>query len=100
MDATDESILRDPYRPFYNIFGSKPILVKQCFFPIFPFVSGLCVLISAVGVIIMTERLSKNHRGWAVYYCSITSPRMRGIMPPTREVGFPSMSVSKTSQNG
>ncbi|EMD61635.1 hypothetical protein COCSADRAFT_173953 [Bipolaris sorokiniana ND90Pr] len=29
MDATDESILRDPYRPFYNIFGSKPILVKQ-----------------------------------------------------------------------
>lgn len=33
MDATDESILREPYRPFWNIFGSKPILIKQYLSP-------------------------------------------------------------------
>ena len=29
MGDTDESILDEPYRPFYNIFASKPVLVKQ-----------------------------------------------------------------------
>lgn len=29
MGDTDESILNEPYRPFYNIFASKPVLVKQ-----------------------------------------------------------------------
>jgi hypothetical protein len=28
-DDTDEAILDQPYRPFYNIFPGKPILVKQ-----------------------------------------------------------------------
>ncbi|OAK99010.1 hypothetical protein IQ06DRAFT_295318 [Phaeosphaeriaceae sp. SRC1lsM3a] len=28
-DDSDEAILDKPYRPFYNIFGSAPILVKQ-----------------------------------------------------------------------
>ena len=32
MDDADDSILREPYRPFWNIFGSKPILVKQYVF--------------------------------------------------------------------
>ncbi|KAL5120306.1 hypothetical protein ACEQ8H_001864 [Pleosporales sp. CAS-2024a] len=26
---SDEAILEDPYRPFYNFLGAKPILVKQ-----------------------------------------------------------------------
>jgi hypothetical protein len=34
MGDADESILAEPYRPFYNIFGSQPILVKQYLFPI------------------------------------------------------------------
>jgi hypothetical protein len=29
MTDTDEGILEEPYRPFYNVFGSKPVLVKQ-----------------------------------------------------------------------
>jgi hypothetical protein len=29
MGDTDESILDEPYRPFYNIFASRPVLVKQ-----------------------------------------------------------------------
>jgi hypothetical protein len=29
MTDTDEGILEEPYKPFYNIFGSKPVLVKQ-----------------------------------------------------------------------
>ncbi|EDU40346.1 repeatdomain-containing protein [Pyrenophora tritici-repentis] len=29
MDESDESILREPYRPFYKIFGGAPILIKQ-----------------------------------------------------------------------
>ncbi|KAF2992937.1 hypothetical protein E8E13_000295 [Curvularia kusanoi] len=29
MGDSDESILDEPYRPFYNIFASKPVLVKQ-----------------------------------------------------------------------
>lgn len=29
MGDTDESILDEPYRPFYGIFASKPVLVKQ-----------------------------------------------------------------------
>ncbi|KAF1829302.1 hypothetical protein BDW02DRAFT_510254 [Decorospora gaudefroyi] len=29
MTDTDEGILDEPYRPFYNIFASKPVLVKQ-----------------------------------------------------------------------
>lgn len=29
MGDTDESILDEPYHPFYNIFASKPVLVKQ-----------------------------------------------------------------------
>ncbi|KAJ8113760.1 hypothetical protein OPT61_g4188 [Boeremia exigua] len=29
MGDSDESILNEPYRPFYNIFASKPVLVKQ-----------------------------------------------------------------------
>ncbi|KAF2030163.1 hypothetical protein EK21DRAFT_66225 [Setomelanomma holmii] len=28
-DDSDEAIRAEPYRPFYNIFGSAPILVKQ-----------------------------------------------------------------------
>lgn len=28
-DDTDEAILDQPYRPFYDFFGGKPILVKQ-----------------------------------------------------------------------
>ncbi|KAF1939575.1 hypothetical protein EJ02DRAFT_504763 [Clathrospora elynae] len=28
-DDTDEAILNEPYRPFYSVFGIKPILVKQ-----------------------------------------------------------------------
>jgi hypothetical protein len=28
-EESDAAILNEPYRPFYNIFGSKPILVKQ-----------------------------------------------------------------------
>ncbi|KAH8727540.1 hypothetical protein GQ44DRAFT_703405 [Phaeosphaeriaceae sp. PMI808] len=28
-DESDEAILNEPYRPFYNIFRGKPILVKQ-----------------------------------------------------------------------
>lgn len=29
MGDSDEAILEEPYRPFYNIFASKPVLVKQ-----------------------------------------------------------------------
>ena len=29
MGDTDESIIEEPYRPFYNIFAPKPVLVKQ-----------------------------------------------------------------------
>ena len=29
MGDSDESIMDEPYRPFYNIFASKPVLVKQ-----------------------------------------------------------------------
>ncbi|CAO2650425.1 Nn.00g017170.m01.CDS01 [Neocucurbitaria sp. VM-36] len=29
MGESDEAILNEPYRPFYNPFGQKPILVKQ-----------------------------------------------------------------------
>jgi len=29
VDESDEAILNEPYRPFYSIFGGKPILVKQ-----------------------------------------------------------------------
>ncbi|KAH7080359.1 hypothetical protein BKA63DRAFT_563049 [Paraphoma chrysanthemicola] len=29
MGDSDEAILNEPYRPFYNFFGGKPILVKQ-----------------------------------------------------------------------
>lgn len=29
MGDSDESILDEPYRPFYNIFAAKPVLVKQ-----------------------------------------------------------------------
>jgi hypothetical protein len=29
MGDSDESIMEEPYRPFYNIFASKPVLVKQ-----------------------------------------------------------------------
>lgn len=29
MGDSDESIIDEPYRPFYNIFASKPVLVKQ-----------------------------------------------------------------------
>lgn len=29
MGESDEAILNEPYRPFYNPFRSKPILVKQ-----------------------------------------------------------------------
>lgn len=29
MGDSDESILDEPYRPFYNIFAFKPVLVKQ-----------------------------------------------------------------------
>jgi hypothetical protein len=29
MTDSDKGILKDPYKPFYNIFGSKPVLVKQ-----------------------------------------------------------------------
>lgn len=32
-DDTDEAILDKPYRPFYNIFGGSPILVKQYLYP-------------------------------------------------------------------
>lgn len=28
-EESDAAILDEPYRPFYSIFGSKPILVKQ-----------------------------------------------------------------------
>jgi hypothetical protein len=28
-EESDAAILDEPYRPFYNILGSKPILVKQ-----------------------------------------------------------------------
>jgi len=33
MSDADESILAEPYRPFYKIFGGQPILVKQCVQP-------------------------------------------------------------------
>lgn len=29
MSDSDTSILEEPYRPFYDVFGHKPILVKQ-----------------------------------------------------------------------
>lgn len=29
MGDSDESILDEPYRPFYSVFASKPVLVKQ-----------------------------------------------------------------------
>jgi len=29
VDESDEAILEQPYRPFYSLFGGKPILVKQ-----------------------------------------------------------------------
>ena len=29
VEESDDAILDEPYRPFYNIFGGKPILVKQ-----------------------------------------------------------------------
>ena len=32
-EDSDESILDKPYRPFYNIFGGSPILVKQYVIP-------------------------------------------------------------------
>lgn len=35
MGDTDESILDEPYRPFYNIFASKPVLVKQYDAPVY-----------------------------------------------------------------
>lgn len=54
MDAADESILREPYRPFYNIFGSKPILVKQYFALSLVFHLN-AVLTSVPGAMTMTE---------------------------------------------
>jgi hypothetical protein len=35
-EESDASILDEPYRPFYNIFGGKPILVKQYDYPLHP----------------------------------------------------------------
>jgi hypothetical protein len=29
MGNSDEDIVNEPYRPFYNIFAAKPVLVKQ-----------------------------------------------------------------------
>jgi hypothetical protein len=39
-DETDDAILDAPYRPFYTLFHSPPILVKQyAFHPIHPSIS-------------------------------------------------------------
>ncbi len=38
MDGSDQALLDEPFNPFYNIFGVKPVLVKQLvFFMIFAF---------------------------------------------------------------
>lgn len=29
MGGSDEAILEEPYSPFYSIFASKPVLIKQ-----------------------------------------------------------------------
>lgn len=30
MGADDQAILDAPFKPFYNIFGIKPVIVNQC----------------------------------------------------------------------
>lgn len=30
MGADDQAILDAPFRPFYDIFGIKPVIVNQC----------------------------------------------------------------------
>jgi hypothetical protein len=86
MTDTDEGILEEPYGPFYNIFGSKPVLVKQ--YGISPTynVQKTNEMAEATST---TELLLENRRGWDAC-CLTMSPRMREIMLRMNAVRTPS----------
>jgi hypothetical protein len=77
MTDADEAILEEPYRPFYNIFGSKPVLVKQ--YDISP-TCNVQKTNEMVETTNTTELLSESRRGWDAC-CLTMSLRMHEIMP-------------------
>jgi hypothetical protein len=89
MTDTDEGILEEPYRPFYNIFGSKPVLVKQYEIP--PTYNAQ-MTDGVVETTNTTELLLESRRGWDVC-CLTMSPRMREIMLRTNAVRSPSNQI-------
>lgn len=81
MGDSDESIIDEPYRPFYNIFASKPVLVKQY--------DALLASVHRTDAIpetmIMMEQPSKKDL-CLEYYCLTTWRPKHAILLLTREV--------------
>lgn len=90
MGDADESILAEPYRPFYKVFGGQPILVKQCVQSSLH--DSLQTLTCRSEIMTTTEwHLERDHG--LVCCCSITCLRMQGIMLRMNEVCYESMKV-------
>ena len=81
MGDSDESILDEPYRPFYNIFASKPVLVKQ-------YVALLSVVDWTNEILETTTTMEQPSRKdlYLECYCLTTLRLRHEILLPMREV--------------
>ena len=83
MGDSDEAILEEPYRPFYDIFGHKPVLVKQYSSP---WIQVIEQMSNAVIDTMTTRDLGSEIGRCLERYYSITSRRMLEITPRMRGV--------------
>lgn len=82
-DESDEAILEQPYRPFYSLFGGKPILVKQYGYKPLSLSSITLIWLDTMSTI---AKSFENSR-FSECSCSTTCRQTREIMLRTSEVG-------------